>query len=431
MKYPEKPDELDAQTIQEILNSFPALELLQQHPIPHALTHNRKLLFVNKSAVKLFDGDNSDHFLGKDITSFIHPLDHGRILNRLEILNDEKTKNNPTEARVYTLNGKIKHIISVSSLIEIAGHTLVLAAATELSEEMGHEISQSEQNFQRLFENMLDVFYRTDSEQNLTLVGPAALGVLGYLPEEVIGLPASSFYFDPQARANIVTAVKKHGKVQNFPARLKHKDGHIVDVEITSSAIYSEDKQFLGMEGLFRDVSEQVVIKEKLHRLATIDELTGILNRRAFLEKANHLIKHLRRQPEYSLLAVIDLDKFKPINDRYGHLSGDRVLKVFVSLFKETLRETDVFGRLGGDEFAIIFRKCTMTEGLEILERIQEKMQKISIRLSDNEVSISASIGLTELHEEDLPFSLALARADRALYQAKQNGGAHVAMLLS
>ncbi|WP_254892717.1 PAS domain-containing protein, partial [Acidithiobacillus thiooxidans] len=261
MKYPEKPDELDAQTIQEILNSFPALELLQQHPIPHALTHNRKLLFVNKSAVKLFDGDNSDYFLGKDITSFIHPLDHGRILNRLEILNDEKTKNNPTEARVYTLNGKIKHIISVSSLIEIAGHTLVLAAATELSEEMGHEISQSEQNFQRLFENMLDVFYRTDSEQNLTLVGPAALGVLGYLPEEVIGLPASSFYFDPQARANIVTAVKKHGKVQNFPARLKHKDGHIVDVEITSSAIYSEDKQFLGMEGLFRDVSEQVVIK--------------------------------------------------------------------------------------------------------------------------------------------------------------------------
>ncbi|WP_051690575.1 sensor domain-containing diguanylate cyclase [Acidithiobacillus thiooxidans] len=331
----------------------------------------------------------------------------------------------------FKLETAIKHIISVSSLIEIAGHTLVLAAATELSEEMGHEISQSEQNFQRLFENMLDVFYRTDSEQNLTLVGPAALGVLGYLPEEVIGLPASSFYFDPQARANIVTAVKKHGKVQNFPARLKHKDGHIVDVEITSSAIYSEDKQFLGMEGLFRDVSEQVVIKEKLHRLATIDELTGILNRRAFLEKANHLIKHLRRQPEYSLLAVIDLDKFKPINDRYGHLSGDRVLKVFVSLFKETLRETDVFGRLGGDEFAIIFRKCTMTEGLEILERIQEKMQKISIRLSDNEVSISASIGLTELHEEDLPFSLALARADRALYQAKQNGGAHVAMLLS
>jgi hypothetical protein len=55
LKYPEKPDELDAQTIQEILNSFPALELLQQHPIPHALTHNRKLLFVNKSAVKLFD----------------------------------------------------------------------------------------------------------------------------------------------------------------------------------------------------------------------------------------------------------------------------------------------------------------------------------------------------------------------------------------
>jgi len=75
---------------------------------------------------------------------------------------------------------------------------------------------------------------------------------------------------------------------QNFPARLKHKDGHIVDVEITSSAIYSDDKQFLGMEGLFRDVSEQVVIKEKLHRLATIDELIGILNRRAFLEKASH-----------------------------------------------------------------------------------------------------------------------------------------------
>ncbi|PKY10261.1 hypothetical protein B1757_11140 [Acidithiobacillus marinus] len=144
------------------------------------------------------------------------------------------------------------------------------------------------------------------------------------------------------------------------------------------------------------------------------------------LERSLH-IKHLRRHPENSLLAVIDMDKFKPINDRYGHLNGDRVLKVFVSIFRETLRETDIFGRLGGDEFAIIFRNCNLMEVTDILSRVQAKMKKVKITLADDAVSISASIGLTELYHEDQPFSLALARADQALYQVKQNGGGNFA----
>lgn len=423
MNYPEKTETLAPDEAQAILAQISGLELLKRHPLPHSLTLHRKILFLNQSAISLFEGETADFFLGKDLTAFIHPLDHGRILDRLELLSSHYPQNKPTESRVYTVCGKIKHVISISSIIEIAGKNLVLSIATELNEEMGHGISQSEQNFQRLFENMLDVFYRTDSEQNLTLVGPAAYNVLGYTPDEVIGLPAANFYYYPEDREKVVSAIKKHKKIQNFPARLRHKKGHIVDIEITSQAIYGPNNTFLGMEGIFRDVSEQVAFKEKLQHLATIDVMTGILNRRAFLEKANLHIKHLRRHSENSLLAVIDMDKFKPINDLYGHLNGDRVLKIFVSLLRETLREADIFGRLGGDEFAIIFRNCNLMEVTDILSRVQAKMKKVKITLADDAVSISASIGLTELCQEDQPFSLALARADRALYQVKQNGG--------
>ncbi len=421
----EYSDALSAHFIEGLLTQFSGLDLLRLHPSPHALTHDRKIIFLNAAAIQLFEGNNAADLLGKDITTLIHPLDHGRILGRLQNLDQSYSFNLPTEQRIYTLSGKVKRITSTSSLLEIGGHTLILVTGTEITASMEHEISASEQNFQRLFENMLDVFYRTDSEQRLTLLGPAVFNMLGYKPEEVIGLPAAAFYCNPEEREKLISAIKKDREIKNFSAQLRHKNGQSVEVEITSKAIFSVEGHFLGMEGIFRDVSEQVAFKKQLHHLATIDELTGILNRRSFIEQAIRTIKNLRRHPQNCLLAVIDLDKFKLINDLHGHLGGDRVLKVFVSFFAKSLRETDIFGRLGGDEFAILFGNCSLDEGSEIFSRILDKMKKISIHMPDAvQLTISASLGLTLLSPEDLPFSRALARADKALYLAKKKGGA-------
>ncbi|WP_156103957.1 GGDEF domain-containing protein, partial [Acidithiobacillus ferrivorans] len=138
---------------------------------------------------------------------------------------------------------------------------------------------------------------------------------------------------------------------------------------------------------------------------------------------ANQLTKLISRHPEDCLLVVVDLDYFKEINDRHGHLSGDKILKTIVSLIKESLREADIFGRLGGDEFSIIFRNCTLSEGCDICRRTIKKIKDTKVSMPSKEkVSLSVSLGVTPLTAEDNPFVQALARADRALYLAKTKG---------
>ncbi|MBU2741069.1 MULTISPECIES: sensor domain-containing diguanylate cyclase [Acidithiobacillus] len=416
---------LSDQFIQDILTKFIGIEFIKTHPIPHAITINRKFIFLNQAALSLFDATDASQLIRKDITTFIHPLDHGRILGRLEILSENTPRNPPTEQRLYALSGKVKRIISTSSLYQIENCDLVMATGIEITEAIGYEISETEKNFQRLFENMHDVFYRTDRNQIITLIGPTIHDVAGYQPEDVIGMPADYFYLNPEMRKGLVEILEKEGSVKNFHTQLKHKNGSIVDVEISSKAIYSPEGKFLGIEGVFRDISEQMTIKRQLEHLAQTDELTGTLNRRSFIEAGTQLVKQLKRKHEDNYLLIFDLDKFKPINDTYGHLNGDKVLVNVVAVIKETLRETDIFGRLGGDEFAIIARNCSAEECLMMLDRILDSVQKSTITMSDEtEISISLSIGLTHLKNADTPLSLAMARADQQLYLAKSRGGA-------
>ncbi|RBM03680.1 PAS domain S-box protein [Acidithiobacillus ferridurans] len=416
---------LSNQFIQDILNKFTGIEFIKTHPIAHALTINRKFVFLNQSAISLFDANDASQLLRKDITSFIHPLDHGRILERLEKLNEYMPRNPPTEQRLYALSGNVKRIISTSTFYQIDNCDLVMTTGVEITEAIGYEISESEKNFQRLFENMLDVFYRTDKNQLITLIGPAVQQVTGYQPEEVIGMRADYFYVNPEIRKSLIEVLKKEGSIKNFHSQLKHKNGMTVDVEISSKAIYSPEGQFLGIEGVFRDISEQIMIKRQLEHLAQTDELTGILNRRSFIELGTRIVKQLRRKHECNYLIIFDLDKFKAINDTYGHLNGDKVLVNVVNVIIETLRETDIFGRLGGDEFAIIARNCSAEESYNMLDRILDSVQNRIILMSDGtKINIYLSIGLTHLTNGDLPLSVAMARADRQLYQAKNRGGA-------
>ncbi len=410
--------------IQDLMSRVPVLEFLTLHPVPHVVAMDRRFVYINPAAVTLFDAQEPADLLGRDITTLIHPLDHGRILTRIETLDEIHSANTPAITRIQTLTGRTKRIISSSMSLAVGNLQLVVASGTEITSRYHRAILEADRNFQRLFENMHDVFYRTDSDHRLTLVGPAVTKMLGYLPEEVIGLPAADFYVHPEKRAEVVNLIKSRGEIKDRPALLRHKLGHGVHVSVSSKAIYDREGMVIGMEGVFRDVTEQVKSKEQLQQLATTDELTGILNRRAFLDRAERVVKRLRRTPESCLFLIMDLDRFKVINDQHGHLSGDRMLKKFVQVILANLREIDIFGRLGGDEFAVILTNCPLDQGTNLFERILQELEKASVPLTGAvRASISTSIGVTQLSPEDLPLSLALARADRALYQAKEDGG--------
>lgn len=170
--------------------------------------------------------------------------------------------------------------------------------------------------------------------------------------------------------------------------------------------------------------------KEKLERLATFDPLTGLYNRRAILGKLRELINIANRYKEDFSLIMLDIDHFKKVNDRYGHLTGDEVLEEIATLISRNIRDTDIVGRYGGEEFIIILPKTTLASAWVVAERLRTIIEQVEMKDSAGNVfAITVSQGLAGWERGEDTSSL-ISRADEALYKAKEKGRNRVQILL-
>lgn len=163
--------------------------------------------------------------------------------------------------------------------------------------------------------------------------------------------------------------------------------------------------------------------EQEMRSLASYDSLTGLLSRHAFFDNASNYVSLARREQKSFSVVIIDLDHFKKINDRYGHPAGDAVLKLFADVVNSVARRSDIIGRIGGEEFAIVLPSTASSEGLEFCERLHQAIDKAVLKFNGSAIRYTVSIGLSEFDNgsEDSIDDL-LARADLALYQAKQAG---------
>jgi diguanylate cyclase (GGDEF)-like protein len=162
---------------------------------------------------------------------------------------------------------------------------------------------------------------------------------------------------------------------------------------------------------------------ELLHKTAAmVDPLTGIANRRAFLEEATELAKRQTADPKPVAVFAIDLDHFKSINDRFGHAIGDRVIQIFADTTRANLRSFDLFGRLGGEEFGAVLHDAGREQALAMAERIRNAFAAAAAEVDGRPVNGTVSLGVVVSEEAALDISLLLAQADQALYFAKESG---------
>jgi diguanylate cyclase (GGDEF)-like protein len=154
---------------------------------------------------------------------------------------------------------------------------------------------------------------------------------------------------------------------------------------------------------------------------ATTDHLTGLLNRGAFLESATSMCAHQGERSEPVTLLMFDLDHFKSINDRFGHATGDDVLRVFASVARASMRADDVVGRLGGEEFAAIV-PAPMEMAIRIAERLRAGFEAAGVSVGPHAIGATVSIGAAESYAAVVDIDALLARADAALYRAKHDG---------
>ncbi|MAK48087.1 MULTISPECIES: diguanylate cyclase domain-containing protein [Marinobacter] len=182
---------------------------------------------------------------------------------------------------------------------------------------------------------------------------------------------------------------------------------------------------------VLRDDSDRRRQEERLSWEATHDSLTQLLNRRAFNASLVRCLGEADRQDVRSVLMLIDLDYFKPVNDEGGHLLGDDLLKRLADLFKDSVRQSDTVARLGGDEFGIILPACGMARAQALAERIRADVEALRIEHDGRSFGVTTSIGLTELTPEDSGPREVMARADEGSYVAKSRGRNRVVVVPS
>jgi diguanylate cyclase (GGDEF)-like protein len=168
---------------------------------------------------------------------------------------------------------------------------------------------------------------------------------------------------------------------------------------------------------LMVEIDRRILAEHQLRHLAATDDLTGLGNRRQFLERGRDVTANARRHDQWCSFAVVDVDQFKTINDRRGHLAGDEALVRVAALLKANLRAADLVARVGGDEFVVLMPLADPEAARSTAERIRTAVRQDSLRLG-----LSVSIGVAAVRGEDVDLESLMAQADRALYAAKNAG---------
>lgn len=193
-------------------------------------------------------------------------------------------------------------------------------------------------------------------------------------------------------------------------------DGRVLHINQIPIRIKETD---VGRLWIATDVTERREHERNLERLAATDPLTGLANRRAFLEGVERELRRVSSGSGNGALLMLDLDHFKNINDTYGHAGGDRVLVHLAVLLRNMLRQNDVAGRLGGEEFAVLLPDASLDSAAAIAERLRVAVERNIIEFEGREMTVTASIGLAPLDGE---VDKVFAMADEALYRAKKEG---------
>lgn len=196
----------------------------------------------------------------------------------------------------------------------------------------------------------------------------------------------------------------------------KHSEGLEKLVEKRTKELHQALRKQEQLNDIFLEANK------KLDYFATTDELTGLMNRRCFFEQADKEASRAQRYGRKTVLVMLDIDFFKEVNDSFGHQAGDKVLNKLALVMSDSMREHDIIGRVGGEEFAIVMPETDITKGEELCERIRLAISSTEIMINSQGVSVSVSIGISEVRLDEITISGAMIRADQALYDSKHQG---------
>jgi len=388
---------------------------------------NGRITFFNEFAQKFF-GYTEDEILGKNVVGTIVPemdtsycdlktmiKDIGQNPERYTVNENENIRKNGEQVWIlWTNKGAFNKDGNISEILCI-GNDITEHKKTE------EALYKSQQEFASLFKSSPEALVYLDENSNILDINPRFTELFGYTLKEIKGRNINDGMIHPHDKIeegkNLDKIALSKGYFSYETIR-KKKDGTLFPVSISGSNILI-DGQVKGILGIYINITERKKLEEELKKLARFDNLTDSCNRGYGLALLDRQLKLARRRKAPVLLAYIDIDNFKDINDTFGHEEGDKVLKEVVKLLKFTLREIDIICRMGGDEFLLIFPDSSLQDASLIKERLNKNLTKLNQTIKKL-YKIELSIGLS-CYDPDNPQSIdeLIRIADKKMYEEK------------
>lgn len=340
-------------------------------------------------------------------------------LTLLAMSENKQRNTNRKQSFHYDIPESLKTIVTLTHLMK---------ASQEDTNVLANNIMISEQYYRSLFDNNTDIVYSTDLQGNFTSVNPAFEKMFGYAKDELLGKSALKYVNQddiPRMRMHFLRAIK--GKEQYYNIELLAKSGeksifHVRNIPITVNG------ECVGIYGIGRNITEQKKIEDKMIQLAYYDQDTGLPNRIKFTEKLGELLKRAKRKKRILAVMVIDMDRFKIINDSLGHEAGDEILKKISARIQKILPTGSYLGRFSGDKFNLVLSKNVEID--QVIKTAKAILRQVSAPIlhSEQEFYVTASIGVSFYPNDGLNEITLLKNADIAMNRSKYPGGNRITL---
>lgn len=312
---------------------------------------------------------------------------------------------------------------------QVRSRTAELEAALRENEKITRALRESEGKFHGLVnQSLVGISIIEDGKFNYT--NAKFNEIFGYDEGEIMGLDPVTIIAESD-RSLVMENIRKHwrGELEQMDSVLRgvRKNGEIIHVEFHTSAMNFGRKQ--ALISLVMDVTARIraecdmqSLQDKLREQSTHDALTGLYNRRYLEETLSRELLSAERHGHVISVIMGDLDHFKMVNDRYGHLAGDEVLRTFGALLKKSARASDVYCRYGGEEFLLVLPLMTQGSAMERAEQLRGALEAAPVPYGASLIPVTASFGVATFPHNGRTSDELMAAADLALYAAKEGG---------
>lgn len=417
----------EKQILQELAESESKYrKVLDSSPDP-LLIHNGEIItYANKALLNLAKAKNSSLVLGLPIVNFVFPSEKEFVLNKVKLAT-QIDSSEPVIQRFINLDGETIYAETTTASFQEQGQQYAIVMLRDVTQKRRADkaLKESEQRFRIIAENTNSLIKILAPNGKVTYCSPSIEEILGIPVCNEIGKCITSnihtediLLFESSLEQCIFT--KKTVQVE---IRYIHRNGFAVWLNTHITPILNENEDVEKIMLISTDITELKQKESKLTKMAFYDYLTNLPNRRLFYKQLDQAMLTTDKTSKISALMIVDCDKFKSINDTYGHNIGDEVIKEFANRLKLSLRNKDTISRIGGDEFTVVLPEMNSVEEVtSIAEQLLNKMSE-PIYKQGHEIQLTASIGITIYSSYSYSTEELFKKADQCLYRSKEIGG--------